>query len=140
MGELEFDRKQLATAAHDYGLRLVVLYGSRAEGRAEPASDLDIAMMGCPTERFWDCYDALGKVFYNVSLNLDLVRLESADALLRHEIMRVTVLLYGDLDFFYDYRAYAYRDFVDSADLFALETALSHKKMARIEKQLYDSP
>lgn len=140
MRQLEFDKKQLAAAAQDYGLRLVVLYGSRAEGRAMPDSDLDIAIMGCPNERFWDCYDALGEVFSSVSLNLDLVRLESADALFRHEIMRVAVLLYGDPDLFYDYRAYAYRDFVDSADLFALEAGLSRKKMARIEKQLHDSP
>jgi len=140
MLELGFDKNQLATVAQDYGLRLVLLYGSRAEGRARPDSDLDIAMMGCPNERFWSCYDAMGKVFFRVSLNLDLVRLESADALFRYEIMRVAVLLYGDPDLFFDYRAYAYRDFVDSSDLFALEAALSRKKMSRIEKQLHDSP
>ncbi|MCG6867598.1 MAG: hypothetical protein LJE91_02380 [Gammaproteobacteria bacterium] len=49
-------------------------------------------------------------------------------------------LLDGDPDLFCEYRAYAYRDFVDSADLFALEQTLFEKKMARIKGLLHDSP
>ena len=63
-------------------------------------------------------------------LPLDMARIESAGALFRHEIMRVAILLYGDPDLFCEYRAYAYRDFVDSADLLALEETLFLKNGA----------
>lgn len=135
---IKFDKERLDTAARERGLRLVVLYGSYARRRADQQSDLDIAVLGCPPERFWDCYEILSDVFSLYSL--DMVRLEDADPLFRHEIMRVSVLLYGDPDLFCEYRAYAYRDFVDSADLFALEEVLFRKKMNRMKEQLYGSP
>jgi predicted nucleotidyltransferase len=131
----EYDPERLADAARRYGLRLVVLYGSRARHRAGPESDLDIAILGCRMEEFLDCYAELSEVFRRYSL--DLVRLEDADAFLRHEIMHRGVLLGGDPDLFCDYRAYAYRDFTDSSDLFALEDRLFRKKMARMRAKLH---
>jgi predicted nucleotidyltransferase len=133
-----FDREELNATARDLGVRLIVLYGSYAKRRAEPESDLDIAVLGCPADKFWECYTSLSELFRPYSL--DMVRLENADALFRHEIMREGVLLYGDPDVFFEYRAYAYRDFVDSADLFALEEALFRRKMDRMKEHLYDTP
>ncbi len=46
--------------------------------------------------------------------------------------MRAGVLLWGDVDDFLEYKVFAYRDFVDSADLRELEEALFRKKMAYI--------
>ena len=136
----DIDKERLAAAARKLGLRLVVLYGSRATRSPEPTpeSDADIAVLGCPAEKFWDCYMALSETLGKFSL--DMVRIEDADALFRHEIMRAGVLLYGDPDLFYEYRAYAYRDFVDSADLFALEEALFQRKMAHIKEHLHGTP
>ena len=54
--------------------------------------------------------------------------------------MHEGVLLWGDPVLFSEYRAYAYRDFTDAADLFALERALFAKKMKRLEEELRDSP
>ena len=133
-----FDGEQLSAAARELGLRLVVLYGSYAKRSAGPESDLDIAVLGCPADRFWGCYKSLSEVFRRYSL--DMVRLEDADPLFRDEIMREGVLLQGDPDLFCEYRAYSYRDFLDSADLFALEEALFRKKMDRMKEQLYGSP
>lgn len=135
---LDSVREQLAAAARRLELRLVVLYGSYAKRRARPESDLDIAVLGCPADKFWGCYESLSYLFRGYSL--DLVRLEDADALFRDEIMREAILLYGDPDLLYEYRAFAYRDFVDSADLFALEEVLFRKKMDRIKEQLHGSP
>ena len=67
---------------------------------------------------------------------LDIVFLADADPLFRWEIMDQGVLLYGDIDDFLEYRAFAYRDFVDSADLRRLERALFEKKMAMIRERL----
>lgn len=137
---LDIDKKRLAEVARRLGLRLVVLYGSHATRRPEPSpeSDVDIAVLGCHADKFWECYMALSEALG--PLPLDMVRIEDADALFRHEIMRAAILLYGDPDLFCEYRAYAYRDFVDSADLLALEEALFQRKMAHIKERLHGSP
>jgi predicted nucleotidyltransferase len=136
---LRIDQQSLSDAARTFGLRLVVLFGSRAKGRPEPGpeSDVDIAIHGCPRERYWDCYKAINEAIGEGEV--DLVRLEDADALFRDEIMRFGVLLDGDPDFFCEFRAYAYKDFVDSADLFTLEETLFRKKMQRLGELLDDS-
>lgn len=135
-----YDPDCLEQVAHEYGLRLVVLFGSWARRRPAPGpdSDIDIAVLGCSRDAYWECFKALSAVFPEYAL--DLVRLEEADPLLRHEIMQGSVLLWGDADVYCEYRAYAYRDFTDSADLFALERALHKKKMAYLRRQLHDSP
>ena len=137
-----FDSDQLADIAGVFGLRLIVLFGSRATGSPPPGpdSDFDVAVLGCQTQDFWSCYQSLAGVF--AGGQLDLVRLEEADPLFRHEIMHGGVRLYGDPDLFCDYRAYVYRDYVDSADLRALEQTLFRKKMAYLESQLeaHDDP
>lgn len=137
---LNVDRQRLASAARKYGLRLVVLFGSHAKRRPEPGaeSDVDVAVYGCPREQYSDCHRALSESFGPAEL--DLVRLEDSDALFRYEIMQQGILLYGDPDLFCEYRAYAFKDFTDSADLFALEEKLFKKKMARLGKLLHDSP
>ena len=134
------NEQRLSAAAREFGLRLVVLFGSHARGRPQPGpeSDVDVAVHGCPRDKYWECYKAIGEAFGRVEL--DLVRLEDADPLFRYEIMQSGILLEGDSDLFCEYRAYAYRDFIDSADLFALEQTLFRKKMARLRKQLHDSP
>jgi len=134
------NQQGLSCAAREFGLRLVVLFGSHAKGRLQPGpeSDVDVAVSGCPSEKYWECYKAIDEAFGGVEL--DLVRLEYADPLFRYEIMQSGILLEGDPDIFCEYRAYAYRDFIDSADLFALEQTLFRKKMARLREQLHDSP
>jgi len=137
---IPFDKQRLATATREFGLGLVVLFGSHAKGRPIPGpeSDVDVAVYGCPRDKYWECYKALDEVFAEV--DLDLVRLEDADPLFRYEIMQSGRLLDGNPDLFCEYRAYAYRDFIDSADLFALEQTLFEKKMSRLREQLHDSP
>lgn len=138
--DLAYNPERLAQLAQEMGLRLVVLFGSRAKGRPPPApdSDVDIAVLGMPEARYRDGFEALYEVFPDHPL--DVVRLESADPLFRQEIMHRSILLWGDPILFCEYRAYAYRDFTDAADLFALEKTLFAKKMKRLEEELSDSP
>jgi predicted nucleotidyltransferase len=130
---VDYDPARLEAVRAKLGLKLVVLFGSRATGSPPPApdSDLDLAVLGSragPPLRSWNCYQELAEVFGGV--NLDLVLLHGADPLLRYEIMSRGTLLCGDIDEFLEYRAFAFRDFVDSADLRALEETLFRKKMS----------
>ena len=135
----DLDSQRLTHLAQEMGLRMIVLFGSWAKGSPPPGpdSDIDIAILGLPIEKYWDCARALQQVFS--SHPTDVVRLEEADPLFRHEIMHRGILLWGDPDRFCEYRAYAYRDYTDAADLFVLEQKLFAKKMKRLGEQLRDS-
>lgn len=133
--EPEFDVGKVRAAAERFGLRLVVLFGSRATGHPPPDSDCDIAVLGCPQGEQWNLFEALQDAIPDFPV--DLVEIEPADPLFRHEIFLDAVLLYGNPDLFCEYRAFAYKDFVDSADLRALEHALFERRMARLRDRLY---
>jgi len=133
------DGARLNQVCADLGLRLLVLFGSRATGSpsSAPESDLDLALVLAaphPDRGHLEYQRALEDLFPGESL--DLVFLHNADPLLRWEIMSDGVLLCGDPDSFYELRAFAFRDFVDSADLRALERTLSERKLARIRAQV----
>lgn len=136
---IEYDQAALESASRRLGLRRVVLFGSHATAEPAPGpdSDVDVAVSHTgPRDRsaFWELHDALGEVF--PGRPLDLVFFEDADPLFRWEIVRHGVLLYGDPLDYLEYRAFALRDFVDSADLRALERVLFEKKMAFIRRRL----
>jgi predicted nucleotidyltransferase len=135
----EYDQDALDATCRRLGLRLVVLFGSHASGSPPPGeeSDLDLAVSGGSVEAaatLWDLHGELSPIFPGQML--DLVLLRQADPLFRWEIMREGVLLWGDSMDFLELRAFAYRDFVDSADLRALERKLFEKKMAYVRRRL----
>jgi len=137
------DADRLAAAARSLGLELVVLFGSYATGSPPPhaESDVDLALLPAqsgPAPSLLDAYEAMDGVFGGA--RPDPVLLHRADPLFRHEIMRRGVLLYGDVDRFLEYRAFAFRAYVDASDLLALERLLFERKMARIEEALGVAP
>jgi len=76
------------------GVRLAVLFGSFARDRARPDSDVDIAVMLEPSvtsEGELALQEAIAK---STGRDVDLVRLESADVILRNRIAREGVLLF----------------------------------------------
>ena len=134
------DEPRLEAVCREHDVRLLVLYGSRATNRPPPGpkSDLDLAAWMPGTSAYAcyrDLYPALSKVCEGYTV--DLAPLHSADPLFRYEVMREGRRLFGSVDDFLEYQAYAYRDYVDSADLRALEDVLFRKKMARIREALY---
>lgn len=139
--QLAYDPARLALACRELGLTMLVAYGSRAGGSSMapgPESDLDLALHG-PGLNGWArmsaCLGALGEVFGDYAL--DAVFLGEADPLFRWEIMRDGRLLFGDPLGFLEYRAFAYKDFIDSADLRRVEAVLFRKRMDWIREQLH---
>ena len=73
---MQYDRRALARVAGALRLRLVVLHGSRAEGRAEVGSDVDIAVLadGSVDEpRRLEIYRRLGALVSGASLDISLL-------------------------------------------------------------------
>jgi predicted nucleotidyltransferase len=138
--ELRFDPHALAAAFASLGLRSIVLFGSFARGEPPPGpeSDIDLAI-ACDRARarpsIWDLQREFDHIFPDRSV--DIVFLADADPLFRWEIVAEGVLLAGDPLAFLEYRAFAFRDFQDSADLRALERILFEKRMAFIRQRLH---
>ncbi len=131
-----FELSALEAACVRLRLRFLVAFGSRAAGKEKPGSDLDL---GCYPEGSFDlleAYDVLSPVFPGVEL--DVVNVRAAGPLLRREVMDGT-LLWGPGDFFYEYRLFAYRDYIDSADLRKLGRVLMEKRLKYIKDRM-DAP
>lgn len=136
---LNYDAVALAAECDRLHLRRVILFGSYATGSPVPGpdSDIDLAVsFFADRERrsVRELHDSLDAVFEDRSL--DIVLLSDADPLFRWEIMADGVLLHGDELDFLEFRAFAFRDFVDSADLRRLEATLFEKKMDWIRRRL----
>ena len=57
----------------DSGCKEVYIFGSLAEGRSNENSDIDLAVRGCPPEKF---YAILGKLLMELKHSVDLVDLD----------------------------------------------------------------
>ena len=79
-----------STCARFPTVRVAMLFGSRATGRAGPASDVDLGVLCADEDRYalaCALTDALG-------LDVDLVDLSRASVPLREEILRDGVIVY----------------------------------------------
>jgi predicted nucleotidyltransferase len=142
-GRLGVSSEEVEAVCRRFGVRMLVLFGSRAPGGLKPGpdSDLDLAVsFQLPRRQVdpWVVREAFAEAFLRQTI--DLVDVRNVDPLFRWEIMEQGVLLYGDIDEFLEYRAYAYRDYIDSADLRALERVLSDRKLTLIREQLRAAP
>lgn len=62
----------------DSGCKEVFLFGSLAEGTATEGSDIDLAVRGCPPQKF---YAILGKLLMELKHSVDLVDLDNSPSL-----------------------------------------------------------
>lgn len=127
----------------EHGVRLLVAFGSRVTGSPPPTaeSDLDLALLLSASHEEGTEAALITRIpDFFPAVEVDLVILNRADPLLRHEIMRESELLYGDLDAYVSYQVFSWRDLMDSRDLIDLEERLFEKKMAHIRRLLFEDP
>lgn len=139
----EYDEAAMRTICRDFGVRLLILFGSRATGSPPPTPESDLDMAVLFTEKqvlkvFLELEHALSR--FLDTPRLDLAELSRADPLFRWEICANGILLYGEELDFLQYKAYAYRDYRDSQDLRDLENVLLEKKMRYIGRHLSRNP
>ncbi len=124
----------LASIARAYHIDLLVLFGSRAIGRAYPRSDFDIAYRSYP-QLSLEQESRLSLDLFAVfkSENIDLVNITTAPPLLRYAIFKDGVSLYeGRLSSFASYAAYAFKNYIESKPLFIYQ--LRYLKRNYLEK------
>lgn len=123
--EVHVKQREVSRIALQYGLDLVVLFGSRAEGRAGPGSDIDLAVRKTGSRSLDDWEDEtdddlalIGELVSAVQAkdgDVDVVFLDRASPLLQFHVARHGKLLYeaGPL-VFTRFKSYAARLFDDS--------------------------
>jgi hypothetical protein len=65
-----------------------------------------------------------------ISMNaVDLKSLHHTDPLFRYQVMSHSILLYGKLYDYHTLKAFAFRDYIDSQDLFRLKEILIQRRL-----------
>ena len=70
------DLERAVKILKDGGCKEVFLFGSLAKGRSGDNSDVDLAIRGCPPERFFSLY---GDLMFALKHRVDLVDLDVSD-------------------------------------------------------------
>ena len=124
-------KKQLQRVGKKYKLKLVLLHGSYATGKACKESDLDIAVFGKKPigfEKLLKLHGEIANIFGdNERRELDLKSLHQADPLFCYQVAKNSQLLYGSNLDYDEFRAYAFKAYYDAKDLFNLEHKLIKK-------------
>lgn len=115
-----------------YSLKLMILHGSYAIGKEHQESDIDIAVVGYKKidfKKFLELYGELAEILGdNKGRELDLKTLQGVDPFFRYMVVRDGTLLYGESLEYEEFKAYAFRDFMDTKDLRRLELSMTLRK------------
>ena len=133
MIELNPEQKyQLNEIGKKFNLRFIILHGSYVKGTPYKGSDLDIALVRnrrINLEELLQIHAELADVFGdNRDRELDLKTLYNVDPLFRYLVTREGALLYGNPTDYEEFKAYAFRDYMDTAGLRNLELQMTKAK------------
>lgn len=136
MIDIEKIKPEAAKVAQKHNLALVILYGSQATGKAREESDVDIAVLGKKPVSFEEEI-ALINEFIDIlkTDEVDVKSLHNVGPLFRYQVMRDSVLLFGSPYNYHSYKAYAFRDYCDSQNLFRLKRILINKRLQQLNSR-----
>jgi predicted nucleotidyltransferase len=120
-----------------FNLKLLLIYGSYARGTNGKMSDLDVAYMPNKKADFetqLEIYSELAGVFGDIERELDAVCLQEKDSLFIYQVSKNSQLIYGNLTDYNEFRAFAFRNYMDSKDLRELEEKLVFKYQDYLNK------
>jgi len=133
---MEIDRQQrerLAAVAEEYGLNMVLLFGSVAAGRARPDSDLDLAVRFSGTVPTMREVSRLHLALQEIvpERKVDLAILNRADPLFLKQITDRCALLYGSERALAELKMVAFRRYQDHRPYLAMERDYVRRFLAR---------
>jgi len=111
----------LLRIASAHGLDLVVLFGSRAKGRARPGSDVDVAARSRGLLGLRARLDVEAALRETYDADVDLVDLRRADPLLQKQIFSCAQPLFEEPGCFYAARLHAFHRYQDYRPFLQME-------------------
>lgn len=134
-------KQKINELAKEFNLKLILLFGSRLSEKKflHRESDFDIAYL---SEGNLDLM-AEGKLICDLmsifkSDKIDLENLKKADPLLRHEVAKNCLLLYGKKEDFFEFKARAFKDYINHLPLLELEDFLIKRRQKLFAQTIYD--
>ena len=128
-------KQRIAEVGKKYKLKLAVIYGSYATGKSHRTSDLDIAVLGEKELEFktiLDLYSEFSNIFRDK--DVDVKSLHRVDPFFRYQVMRDSILIYGNPLEYHNFKAYVFRAYMDSKDLLRIEKMLSRKTISYLRQ------
>lgn len=134
-------QRQINKISRKHNLKLAIVHGSYATGKQRTGSDLDIAVLGKKKLDFNDIIKLIsefGDVFgNNKEREIDLKSLHNADPLFCWQVMQHSALLYGKSIDYQEFKAFAFRQYIDHKPLLRLESALVDKALNYLKQKAY---
>lgn len=130
--EITKDQKlKITKIAKKFQLKLIVIFGSFANGKHRKDSDLDIAVLGLKEISFNEQISLTNKLSLIFNKNIDLSVLNRANPLLLFQVSKNSILLYGSREEFLKFKLYAFNAYNDYAPYFEMEKKLNKKIINR---------
>ncbi len=137
---MKIENQKIKNIAKKYDLNLLLLFGSQAKDKKflHKESDFDIA--------YRSKKDLSGKEIIDLNCDfidffhcdrIDLVDLKKDNPLLKYEIAQNSKLLYGEEIDYLEFKALAFRKYVDSQPLFKLQDILIKKRQEFLRNKIY---
>lgn len=132
-------KKKIKKVAEKYNLKLVILYGSHARGAAKETSDIDIAVLGAVSLDF-DAVLAITGEFSSIfeSNAVDVKSLHNVNPFFRYQVTKDGTLLFGGERGFISFKAYAFRDYIDSRSLLRLKEKMVRERVRHFNANAHD--
>ena len=118
---------KIAKIAKKFHLKLVIIFGSFANGKNRADSDLDIAVLGLKEVSFKDQVSLMNELSQIFKQNADLSVLNKANPLLLFQASKNPILLYGSREELLKFKLYAFKAYNDYAPYFKMERNLNKK-------------
>lgn len=128
--------ERINAIASNYGLELVLLFGSRVGGKVHKESDFDVAYVSKKKLDFEQEYHLnyeFTKVFGHDEV--DTVDIRKAPPLLMKQVFKDHQILFcSDITLYHRYHIYAVKRYIEAAPLFKLRQDLIKKYFVRKQK------
>jgi len=118
---------KIAKIAKKFQLKLIVIFGSFANGKNRKDSDLDIAILGLRGVSFDEQMGITNELSLIFNKDIDLSVLNRANPLLLFQASKNPILLYGSRQDFLKFKLYAFNAYNDYAPYFKMEKNLNKK-------------
>lgn len=117
----------ISKIAQKFNLKLVIIFGSFANGKNTKDSDLDIAVLGFEEVFFKEQIGLINELSRIFRQKIDLSVLNTANPLLLFYASKNPILLYGKEKYLLKFKLYAFNSYNDYAPYFKMEKNLNKK-------------